>query len=949
MENCKFHQINLQKSKLATNNLFSEIAVTKEPSFSLIQEQNTYTKPSIKDHTAFSKGQHPRAMIIYSSSLQVIQLPHLSSRDVSTVLWITNNTEVPKLLICSAYLDITNKEVTTDIIPSTNYANTNNIPILIGMDSNCHCQLSGSESNNKRGDILEEFIATNELIVKNVGTKPTFVNTRSQTIIDVTLTSMVLDDYLKDWEVLDQDFFSDHKMINYHLTIGKQKKTLKRNYNKANWPLFKNILEKTEWSCPTVWNSDTIEQQTSLFNEDITMALDKSCPLRLTTPKKKAVHWWTEDIAKKKKEVRLLYKLKSTGKATHEEYANERRSYYNLIRQSKKTSWNKFVTDCDIYTLNNILYSNSNRSIEVGLLRDAEGIRASNISDSLNTLFDVHMPGSLEVKPQVQTPQSTVLTKNLFNQNLHYLNNTKVRNALKEFNPKKSPGLDGIKPIVLQQLPCNMIDRLSLIYKASIVIGFVPSSWCKSKLVFIPKPGKATYDEAKSFRPISLSSFYLKGLEKLIQWELERTSLNVNPLHENQHAFRKAKSTDSAHLQLIDQIQKGLIRGQYTLGIFLDIKGAFDNLDPTKAIEAMKLRGFNEPITNWYSYYLHNRVATSELKDTKITRYLTKGCPQGGVLSSLLWNIPFDELLKIVNKNGVKGIGFADDLSLLTTGPDPGTLINLAQQATNKAIEWGKKYGLEFNHQKTIVIMFTNKRKWKAPQLKVSGEYIPYSLSVKYLGITLDSKLNFSEHVNNKIGKAKRHLMAFKNAINNKFGPSPYLMKRIYQTIVLPAFTFGCHIWGDKCKQATYQEKLRKLNRLAALTIAPVHKSTPTRGLEIIYDLMPLDLVIECRASEIMARIRDSQRVSWDGQGSRNNKGLIRRWDDAKLIITNGINQTDRIPTKFRWEKNFNPPFLIPLIGQQNPLNGTLVVVVIHPCTVVIKSVRPPSSVYTVN
>ena len=92
--------------------------------------------------------------------------------------------------------------------------------------------------------------------------------------------------------------------------------------------------------------------------------------------------------------------------------------------------------------------------------------------------------------------------------------------------------------------------------------------------------------------------------------------------------------------------------------------------------------------------------------------------------------------------------------------------------------------------------------------------------------------------------------------------------------------------------------------------MAPVHKSTPTKGLEIIYDLMPLELLIECKALQIMARIRDSMKTSWDGLGSSLRKGSIRKWDDIKDNITKGINKTDRKPAVFCWRRNYkvHPP-----------------------------------------
>ena len=64
-----------------------------------------------------------------------------------------------------------------------------------------------------------------------------------------------------------------------------------------------------------------------------------------------------------------------------------------------------------------------------------------------------------------------------------------------------------------------------------------------------------------------------------------------------------------------------------------------------------------------------------------------------------------------------------------------------------------------------------------------------------------------------------------------------------------------CVLFGDKCQQETITKAMLKLNRLACLLIANVAPSSPTRGLEIIYNIMPMEILIEKRASEIMNRI----------------------------------------------------------------------------------------------
>ena len=309
---------------------------------------------------------------------------------------------------------------------------------------------------------------------------------------------------------------------------------------------------------------------------------------------------------------------------------------------------------------------------------------------------------------------------------------------------------------------------------------------------------------------------------------------------------------------------------------------------------------------SWYESFVTNRVVNSEILGSKVKRKLILGTPQGGVLSPICWNVPFDELLRILNQiDGVKAVGFADDLVILINGIDESTLSNLMQQAINKTRPWLMKYGLEISPSKSAAVMFTNKRKWTKYPIYIGRDTIPLKNEVKYLGVILDSKLSGTQHVKQKIGKAKRHLMAFHYAIMKKYGPNPILMRRAYTTIVIPALTFGCHVFGDKCLQETIKKSLNRLNRLACLLIANAAPSTPTKGLEVIYNLMPLDILIEKRASKIMARINNQIQPSWDGIGKGSKNGLFRRWRSAAAMISNNIVITDKIPTQIVRERNF--------------------------------------------
>ena len=109
-----------------------------------------------------------------------------------------------------------------------------------------------------------------------------------------------------------------------------------------------------------------------------------------------------------------------------------------------------------------------------------------------------------------------------------------VRRVLLKFKAKKSPGPDKLKPIIFKYLPQNV-------------------QWKESNVVFIPKQGKTSYQEAKSFRPISLSNYLLKGLEKLLVEQMD-LALEDHPIHKNQHGFQRGLSTETAISKTVNYI-----------------------------------------------------------------------------------------------------------------------------------------------------------------------------------------------------------------------------------------------------------------------------------------------------------------------------------------------------------------------------------------------------------
>ena len=180
IDKLKFYQINLNKCELAQSNLMVELMNFKDKHFiCLIQEPHFHgLKPSSINriymqvfHGKGTKQHWPRAMIVASKDLKLSLIENLTSRDTTCI-----NLHGPKeeLMISSSYQDIDYQEVVNNIDKCVEHSKRVHKEIIIGCDSNAHSQLWMSKSNNIRGDIFEDFLTLNNLLVSNVGGKYTY-------------------------------------------------------------------------------------------------------------------------------------------------------------------------------------------------------------------------------------------------------------------------------------------------------------------------------------------------------------------------------------------------------------------------------------------------------------------------------------------------------------------------------------------------------------------------------------------------------------------------------------------------------------------------------------------------------------------------------------------------------------------------------------------------------
>lgn len=135
------------------------------------------------------------------------------------------------------------------------------------------------------------------------------------------------------------------------------------------------------------------------------------------------------------------------------------------------------------------------------------------------------------------------------------------------------------------------------------------------------------------------------------------------------------------------------------------------------------------------------RAVQINVGDVETRGMVKRGCPQGGVLSPLLWVMVADGLLHRLTGSGFFTIGYADDITILLNGNFEGPLCELMQSALKVVENWCIEHSLSVNPQKTELVLFTKKR--KVPNMKMpklAGTQLRLTSEVKYLEKSYGSK-----------------------------------------------------------------------------------------------------------------------------------------------------------------------------------------------------------------
>ena len=314
---------------------------------------------------------------------------------------------------------------------------------------------------------------------------------------------------------------------------------------------------------------------------------------------------------------------------------------------------------------------------------------------------------------------------------------------------------------------------------------------------------------------------------------LERNGI----IYKLQFGFRSKLSTKHGLIDITENIKRALDNKKFGCGIFVDLQKAFDTVNHEILIKKLAHYGIRGVANNWFSSYLTKRSQfVSILGFDSSQKESRHGVPQGSVLGPLLFLLYINDLHRAIKFSRV--YHFADDTNLLRVSDSPKQLQKHLNIDLKFLYKWLLANKISLNCSKTELIIF------KKPnhainhnfRLKLNGHLLESSDSIKYLGVYLDSTLNWKHHceiLSKKLKRANGMLMKIRHFVQEKE------LRSIYFALFSSHLLYGSQLWGQT-KNKNSEKVFRLQNRAQRILdfadfqedATPIYKSNKILKLE---------------------------------------------------------------------------------------------------------------------
>lgn len=363
--------------------------------------------------------------------------------------------------------------------------------------------------------------------------------------------------------------------------------------------------------------------------------------------------------------------------------------------------------------------------------------------------------------------------------------------------------------LILLAFP-SIIRPLVHIINCCIEKSYFPLKWKQANVTPIPKNNKPI--EFSHLRSISVLPVLSKILEKIMETQISNFLQINNILPERQSGFRPGHSCCTALSHVTDDIFKALDTDRACLLILLDFTKAFDMVNHKILRSLLQHIGFSSDALRLVSSFLSDRVQRVILRDnTSPFLNILTGVPQGSILGPLLYSIytsQFNKSLQFCEYHM-----YADDTQLYFSFK-PSDVINAnlnINHDLNSLLQVTRDHLIQINPTKSVAILFCkeNLRTDLMSRLSIilGGDNIKIDKEAKSLGLIIDNKLRFKQHVTSKlkIGYSRlKMIYSHRHCLNQD------IKKMLCDSLVLSPLNYCDSIYGP-CLDSVDVRRIQKL------------------------------------------------------------------------------------------------------------------------------------------
>ena len=365
-------------------------------------------------------------------------------------------------------------------------------------------------------------------------------------------------------------------------------------------------------------------------------------------------------------------------------------------------------------------------------------------------------------------------------------NQETVTKTIDKLNPKKATGADKIS-VKLLPTKNTLAEPITDIINTSIKTCTFPNGAKTAQVAPLFKKDNAM--TKSNYRPVSLLPIPSKFFEKVLSNQLSEYFDNI--FDDFLCAFRKGHGCQTTLIRLLEDWKCAFDINAYVAAILIDLSKASDCLPHNVLLCKLSSYGLTENATKLMESYLSDR--TQQIKIGNVVSSwaeIQKGVPQGSILGPHLFNDFINDIFYFIKNYTL--YNYADDNTLSFLSPDFEELTKVLQCEGKILIAWFRFNCMQANPNKFQTIAAGKRTHEKSTSFKFGSIDIKCDEVVKLLGIDIDFRLNFDNHISNICKKASQQLNVLKR-IGNCLSRLNKLS--IFHTFILSNFNFCPLAW----------------------------------------------------------------------------------------------------------------------------------------------------------